>query len=294
MEANIVKISGGLGNQLFQYAFGKYLEVKNNLPSQYYFQTEIEHNNFTKRAKDLMFFFPNINIINDEKYLSEFIFFNKYGLLQRVERKLNQIFPFLNRKFIVQKDAHSKVKTYMKGFYDGYWQHLEYVNTVKKHLLENIKFDDEMLKKNEVILSQINTGESVSIHIRRDDYINIPVNAKIYEVCDLEYYNKAIKLIKEKVNISKFFVFSQDKEWVRQNFVGEEFVFVDGDSAIEDFLLMSACKHNIIANSTFSWWSSYLNKNENKIIISPKKWYKNKNLNKKIKNLTNQKNNINI
>ena len=99
-------------------------------------------------------------------------------------------------------------------------------------------------------------------------------------MCDKQYYEHAMQIIEKRLNSPKYFIFTQDKDWAKENFQGENFEFVEGNSRLEDMLLMSLCKNNIIANSTFSWWSAWLNKNPNKIIIAPLKWYKGK------KNLT--------
>ncbi|WP_294319028.1 alpha-1,2-fucosyltransferase [uncultured Chryseobacterium sp.] len=272
---NIVKIYGGLGNQLFQYAFGKLLEKKLNISVKYDIQTEITSKNLTKRNLDIEKFdiyLPSAS----ENEISNLIFFRK-NILWRAERKLAQKMPSIRANYIVQNNAHEILKDLKNNsYYDGYWQCYKYIDDVKDELLKEVQSHANFLISYESLISQMKSCSSVSIHIRRDDYINIKVNNKLFEICEFDYYKKAIDLLKMKFKNIQFFIFTQDKEWARQNFVGENFHFVEGNSAIDDMLLMSYCKHNIIANSTFSWWGAWLNKNSEKIVIAPKKWYKGK------------------
>jgi hypothetical protein len=112
-----------------------------------------------------------------------------------------------------------------------------------------------------------------SIHIRRGDY----VKNNVHDVCDIAYYNRAISYIQSNAQVEKFLIFSDDIEWCKNTFTGN-YVFVEGNLDIEDLFLMSSCTHNIIANSSFSWWGSWLNTNQNKIIIAPDKWFGTPNL----------------
>ena len=117
--------------------------------------------------------------------------------------------------------------------------------------------------------------ESVGIHVRRGDYLNIPLYSGI---CDLPYYTRAIEYIKSKSKNPKFYIFSNDMEWCKINLPVENAVFVEANTGINsifDMILLSSCKYNIIANSSFSWWGAWLNKNK-KAVIAPTKWYNNK------------------
>jgi hypothetical protein len=124
-------------------------------------------------------------------------------------------------------------------------------------------------------IKKIENNNSVSIHVRRGDFFKNKKRIQRYgNICTNSYYKKAINIIKHKINDPIFLVFSDDIDWAKQNFTGSNFIFVDwnkGKSSYRDMHLMSLCKHNIIANSTFSWWGSWLNNNENKVVISPSK-----------------------
>lgn len=113
-----------------------------------------------------------------------------------------------------------------------------------------------------------NNKDCASIHVRRGDYVTLPNH---HPVLTMDYYNKAIQLIEP--NATKFLVFSDDIKWCKENFIGNKFEFVEGNAPEVDLILQAKCSHNIIANSSFSWWGAYLNENPNKIVIAPKKWF---------------------
>jgi hypothetical protein len=272
---NIVNIIGGLGNQLFQYAFGKYLEKEMKYDVKFDVHTNRVGENFTSRDLDI----SKLNVqfaIASQADIKNFKFWDK-GVLWRIERKVAQKNFLFSKRYIVQENAHSILKnTPDNVYYDGYWQSYEYVDSVRETLLNEIKVSEIFYENYRSLLNEFESFDSVAIHIRRGDYINIKVNAKLFEVCDMDYYDKAIKLIKSTLPNAKFYIFTQDLEWAKENFSLDKFKIVEGNSAIDDMMLMSFCKHNIIANSTFSWWSAWLNRNPNKLIISPLKWYKGK------------------
>lgn len=279
----IVKIAGGLGNQLFQYAFGKYLEMIFKYDVKYDVQIDLNTKNFTKRELDIEKLRIDLKLASPDE-IKKYIFF-KNNVFWRLERKFSQLFPFFNKRYIVQDTAHTIINNIFDNcYYDGYWQCYNYVDDVRDALLKEIKISENFYSKYSKMLTDFENFDSVAIHIRRGDYINIKVNAKLFEVCNMSYYNLAIKSIKDRFPNSVFYIFTQDTEWAKENFIGEEFHFVEGNSAIDDMLLMSFCKHNIIANSTFSWWGAWLNKNPQKIVIAPKNWY-NGDLNETTKDL---------
>jgi hypothetical protein len=123
---------------------------------------------------------------------------------------------------------------------------------------------------------QIENVESVSIHIRRGDYVSNPVVNQIHGTCPLDYYYKAIDTITRKIENPHFFIFTDDPVWVQENFkipYTATIVRRDDQKDYEDLILMSSCKNHIIANSSFSWWGAWLNPRKDKLVISPAKWY---------------------
>lgn len=143
----------------------------------------------------------------------------------------------------------------------GYFQSEKYFKHNKKNILD--LFDLDKCSYDTDILD----GDTVSLHIRRGDYLGVQDH---HPVCSLDYYKDALSEFKD--NDYKFIVFSDDTDWCKQNFK-EDFLFVENKEPQEDLWLMSKCNHNIIANSSFSWWGAWLNQNKSKKVIAPKKWF---------------------
>jgi len=162
---------------------------------------------------------------------------------------------------------------------DGFWQNAKYFKNIEKEIREEFTLRKPLDEKFANISRQIENIPSVSIHIRRGDYVNDPKTKAVHNVCDLDYYNKAIDIIKTNVNNPTFFVFSDDIDWVSKNLeINSPTFWVSNlkSKDYEELILMSKCKHNIIANSSFSWWGAWLNQNPDKIVIAPKQWLINK------------------
>ena len=265
----IVKISGGLGNQLFQYAFGVYIANTLNVVVKYDIQTKLSIRDFTVRNFGLESL--ELDIATQEEINKNRIF--SVGFLSRIERKLVLLFPLSNRNYLIERGIHKFMDyCYLNDncYYDGYWQCLQYASLINKNSLFNTLF----FNPNESIINQIQNLESISIHIRRGDYISIKKNKEIYHICEIDYYTSAIDYISSKCIRPMFFIFSDDIEWAKKNFSSANYMFVNGNEPLMDLYLMSLCKHNIIANSTFSWWAAWFNTYSNKIVTAPAKWYK--------------------
>lgn len=269
----IVKISGGLGNQLFQYAFGQYLANKLSTDVLYDIQTNLRINNFTPRTLALLNFNLKLNKAT-EKDIRKMRYFSKNGL-QRMERKLVQLYPFLNTKYKVEKNSHSEFIQDVKDncYYDGYWQSYKYLTDNKILKITKITIEENVRSRKKDIISRIQKSESISIHIRRGDYLTVKNNTNIFATCNLDYYFNAINYINQYVDNPVFYIFSDDINWAKENFNGIEYIFMENNEPYEDMYLMSLCKHQITANSTFSWWGAWLNNNNEKIVITPKQWY---------------------
>lgn len=269
---NIIKIHGGLGNQLFQYSFGLYLQKKLGTHVKFDLNLDLKNKNFTSRSLDIEKLGIYLPLASDKEILHNKRFYKK---IWRVERKLINLFPALNRSYVVRNSPHIDFPIQQNTYYDGYFQRWEYVKEILEILYQNISISDVILKENSSIIQDIENQDITAIHIRRDDYLNIPVNAKIFQVCGMDYYNLAINTITRKTNSQKFLIFTQDKIWAREHFKDERFIIFNGKSAIEDFIIMMRCKNQIIANSTFSWWAAVLNLNFLKTVVYPRNWYKN-------------------
>ena len=165
-------------------------------------------------------------------------------------------------------------------YYDGYWQNEGNFRDIRNLVLTAFTFPEFLDEKNKMLACKLKAYNSVSCHIRRGDYLKIPTMC----VCTPEYYVQAIDKMNKLVNPNLYCVFSDDINWCKnhlsQLWEGKKVVYVDwnkGKESFRDMQLMSLCKHNIIANSSFSWWGAWLNQNEKKIVIAPEKWM-NKNL----------------
>lgn len=277
----IVKLSGGLGNQLFQYAFGRYLSLKHNTELKLDVQLDINVSNFTPRMLGLSKYKIDLNLATTEEIKKHKIF--NEGYLSRFERKMIQLFPFINKNIVLEKSFIILNKELLLDdcYYEGYWQSEYYFESIKDVIKQDFQLNFDLDEANKVIADEIYKSTSISLHIRRGDYISVNSNSKIYSECSLEYYQDAINFFKLKFENSVFYIFSDDIDWAKENFKGDIFKIIDlnQDNPHADMFLMSICNHNIIANSSFSWWGAWLNGNADKIVISPKDWYRDSTVN---------------
>jgi hypothetical protein len=266
----IIKTSGGLGNQMFQYAFYMFFktfqsEVK--LDKSSYDKSNI-HNGFELdkvfKTHDIDFaeIKDFINLLDNNKCINSKIRRKIIGLKKTHYKEFNLSY----NKNIQKKFKHINYNIY----FDGYWQSEKYFSSIKEEIRKEFVFQELDDEKNLSILNKIKNSISISIHIRRGDYLN----NKLYKnICTLEYYKRAIEIVEKNVHNPTFFIFSNDIEWCKENFnqlQKKEFINWNiGKDSFKDMQLMSLCSHNIIANSTFSWWGAWLNTNPSKIVISP-------------------------
>ena len=269
-----VRIRGGLGNQLFQYSAARSLADRLNvnlgLDTREYnagspFEMGLKH--FNIRAE----FNPKGLIKHRKNGFSKYILDIALGNHKNVYKENNLSF---NNLF------HSLPnKTYLKG----YWQSEKYFENNQKNIFKDLQLIAPQSKKNIKTLENISKTNSVSLHIRRGDYVtNSAYNMK-HGTCSLDYYKKSVDYLSKSLNKNfTIFAFSDDPEWVFKNLkLPIDIQFIDHNSSkknYEDLRLMSQCNHNIIANSSFSWWGAWLNKSPKRTIISPKKWYADKNI----------------
>lgn len=271
----IIKITGGLGNQLFQFALG--LAIEETLGFQVKYDLSA-YKIVGSRKFDLDKFVGNLKIANSEEIE------RNNNVLQKIKFQIFQWvgFPFglKGLKYYLERNFQYDANVFDLAndvYLSGYWQSERYFVNHRVKLLERIKISDSHSPENMKYLKQIRSSNSVSIHVRRGDYVSNSKANSIYATCDLGYYEKAIQHLSAQFEDLTFFVFSDDMEWVTTHFSKfERMIFVNvnlGDTAFEDLKLMSNCKRNIIANSTFSWWAAWLNQHEGKVVIAPKSWY---------------------
>lgn len=273
----IVKLMGGLGNQMFQYAFGKAMssKLKTNLYLDRSFldSQNVTKHGFTPRNFELSIFNLSANIAN--KKIVEL--FYKRSVINALKRKLSLPYRKNYAEKIFAFDLNASIQK-LPVYFSGFWQTEQYFESIAETIRKDFQFNVAMDSQTEVIAREIVNCNSVSIHFRRGDYLTSIVTREIHGICSLDYYLSAKQVIDEKVNPDKYFIFSDDIEWVKQNFQAplDKSVFVNHNTGInswQDMYLMSLCKHNIVANSSFSWWGAWLNANQNKQVVAPEPWF---------------------
>jgi hypothetical protein len=264
----IVKLQGGLGNQMFQYAAGKALSVKHNIPLflDHSFLERNHHsfNGFTARLYGLDVF----NICGTR--------FSAAVVDQYFESGVDKA-VYAYTELPVSYDAEFRA---LKPpiYISGNWQSPKYFKPIEDALRNEFSFKaHELIGKQESLINKILNSNSIALHVRRGDYIHSNGGTKIYSTCNETYYKKAMDLINKSVANTIFFVFSDDIKWAEANLKSDnaQVYFIQKNLGADwlDMYLMSICKHNIIANSTFSWWAAWLNPNKNKMVIAPLNWF---------------------
>ena len=267
-----IKLTGGLGNQMFQFATGFAIAKKNNV------RLSLDLHYINRRQ-----LFNGFELEKVFNIYSKVSFLNKALSFQSINFK--EILNKIDVTFYNFKEPHfhytSKILNIPKhSFLDGYWQSELYFKDYSKEIKKIFNFSDKLDEQNELISNDINQSNSISIHIRRGDFLlkqndNHYMNLK-------EYYLKAIIESSKFFKNPKYFIFTDDPSWVTDNFVLDHSYFIvavnQGAKSFYDMHLMSLCKSNIIANSSFSWWGAWLNSRKDKIIYAPKNWFKDKSI----------------
>lgn len=275
----IIKVMGGLGNQLQQYALYKKLESLGRevrLDVSWYRNQEIQECVLAKRALELDYFeklsYREASAEEIRSVLGR-LWEEKESAVAKLKRKIN---PSSSPYFMEHDMYHEKVFDFTNKYMVGYWACEKYYADILKKLRETIRFPESNSEHNRIrnkeIIQRMNETDSVSVHIRRGDYLE-PQNRDMFGgICTDAYYETAIAIIKERYPRAKFFIFSDDTAYVREKYQGDEYEIIDwnrGTESFYDMMLMSHCKHNICANSTFSFWGARLNDNRTKIEIRP-------------------------
>lgn len=262
----IVKLWGGIGNQLFQYVFGQYLNYK--------YGQEVRYDDNSYRITDKLRKRELDGLDIDIKYDNKCSFTKYSGIKGRLLRYFYQLNPKHHYVGLDEKlpDAFKIDHEYLL---QSYWQDYKYFEgLISKN--PGFKLASKVFPKELVYLRQLisSTTNSVSVHIRRGDYFK-PKFVNIYGICTEDYFEKAITVIEEKVTNPSYYVFSDDLDWVKEHLHFNENTIFIPNYDISQFAyieLMSLCKHHIISNSSFSWWGSVLNEQIDSIVISPSKW----------------------
>lgn len=268
----IVKLSGGLGNQLFQYATGRALAIRKK--TGLCFDTSNygrEEAGVIRRGIALQHFQVEGTIATPHQ-LRKLL---QPSLLSKLARKIFALPSVYYRERFFHFDPEV-LETGTTVLLDGYWQSEKYFKAIAPVVRKDLRVISPLSAETRAMADRIANTRSVSLHVRRGDYVNDPKTLSYHGVCEPGYYTKAIAALKERVGEMEIFVFSDDMDWAKENISTEfpmTFVNHPGRQDYEDLYLMSLCRHNIIANSSFSWWGAWLNINPGKAVVAPARWF---------------------
>lgn len=276
----IVRLTGGLGNQLFQYAAGFRLAQANQTQlkldlSSYKVNPERAYALTPFRIQGLIASQQEINLFGGrERIRSLKLWLHRKHLYLPAWHWLRQTSPRIMPEVLA---ARGKV------YLDGVWQNQKYFEDVMPALQAELAFREAPTGQNQALAEKINAVNAASIHIRRGDYVNNPRTKSIHSVCTLDYYENALAALAKTMPDIHLFIFSDDPAWAREN-LSYPFptTIVDHnppEQAHEDLRLMSLCRHHIIANSSFSWWGAWLNAYPQKQVYAPSRWFNTSNYN---------------
>ncbi|MDD5056763.1 MAG: alpha-1,2-fucosyltransferase [Sideroxydans sp.] len=274
----ISHILGGIGNQMFQYAAGRALSHSNG---QRFLLDLSDFSNYRLHHGFELSRVFNVNAeIASPATLHEMLGWRANRWSKRMLRR-PQLAWFRGKRFKVEPHFnywHDFNKLKDDCYLYGYWQSEQYFNQYESLIRQDFTFREQLGGRNAELALEMANTQSVSLHVRRGDYVSNPKNRNVLEVCSLDYYRKAIAYVAERVERLVFYVFSDDMAWVKQNLpVGFPCVYVEHNRQQEsyrDMQLMSLCRHHVIANSSFSWWGAWLNANPDKLVIAPQSWFR--------------------
>lgn len=276
----LVAATGGLGNQMFDYAF--MLRLSKEHPAMLFHP----YGDKSKRYGHAGFQLEGVFHLRPEDLQLHWRT-ELFGFYWHVVR----LFPKKTRPLLLRMVGVHEVKVsenfvfypevlqsiHKNELFMGTWQSQRYFEDAKDEVRKAFTFKKELLNDpTRQLCDAIEVCNAVSLHVRRDDYLSTTYAQGFGGICTKSYYQNAIAYMKSNTYNPKLFVFSDDIDWCRENLDIGDATFVDcnhGDESWQDMYLMSRCKHNIIANSTFSWWGAWLNSNPEKIVVAPDKWW---------------------
>jgi len=266
----IIQLNGGLGNQMFQYAFGRALALKRHAPLFLDLRAfkndplrDYALNTFNLQAREA-----------DEKLLVRY----KPSLVQKIWAKL-KLPGSLNSQIYAEKEFCFDPKIALNNkaqYFIGYWQTEKYFAGQETEIRRDFEIKPEYLVGVQDFLKAMQNTDSISLHIRRGDYVSNSHTNTFHGVCSMDYYQKALNLALEGTTNPHLYIFTDDPEWARKETtwpVPTVIVSGQGLTDIQEFYLMTQVKKNIIANSSFSWWAAWLNSKAQ--VFCPAKWFGN-------------------
>ncbi len=266
----VVRMLGGLANRMFQYSLHEYMKTLGY---------EVWVDNYYKPTKwkmeeiDWNRIFPNAHLCMPSKS-KIFIYGGGYDIISKVRRKLGLTYHLYNSPSVFHIPTKGEIEK--NSYFSGVFQNAKMVAQIEKEMKQKFMFLPFEDYQNIKISKQMSSCNSVAVHVRKGkDYLN---NSGLGCACNMDYYDKAFEYIKNNVENPVFFVFTDNPIWVKEHFLALDYTLINHNPSIGwgnhfDMQLMSCAKHNIIANSTYSWWGAFLNANSNKIVIAPQQWF---------------------
>lgn len=273
-----IQIKAGLGNQMFQYAFGRALSIEQNRP----LALDISwYENHAKRDTPRQFFLDKYNIVAKIAETSE---------LEKFNTPLRKLYRKIVRRMIYKKDnvfRPAELKS-QASYFEGHWSNEKYFKPHRDTIRKDLSLKNPLSLASSSVIARMdelrgNGTEIISVHVRRGDCVTNVHAASYQGTVDTSYYDKSHQYFAQKIAPEKiaYFVFSDDIEWAKKNvLIDMKTTYVSRPASetqipeYEELHLMSLCDHHIIANSTFSWWGAWLDPKPNKIVIAPKQWLK--------------------
>ncbi len=274
----VVRLIGGLGNQMFQYAAAKSLAHHHNteLFLDLTFLSKSPEGAYTKRKFEL-------NEFNIDAKIADNDILQKFDLdAGKLITKIKSTVPNLFKTLVYNEYGYDFNSLFFKlpqnTYLNGYWQNQSYFLSQQADLIKDFELKNKPGLDYQYFLDQITTAHSVAIHVRRGDYATLESANKFHGLLTLDYYKGAMKYLEARHHNLTYFIFSDDLNWCKLNF---DFVsdanYIESNkmdlTPHEELLLISKCKHAIIANSSFSWWGAWLNSHSNKLVIAPNQWF---------------------
>lgn len=273
----IVRLEGGLGNSMFQYALGRSISIKNRTDLKF----DIESYK-TNPLADCSFWLESftIDISTHLATSAEITRFKKFETRLGKKWVLRNWLYADKTKYVKEKYYHfdPQILKLQGGdlYLHGWWQSEKYFSDIRHILLRDFTLRSPLSDQNEQVAEKIRSTNSIGIHIRRQDYVANPKTRNFHGELSKEYYDEALAFVTAKVENPMLFVFSDDIPWAREHMrFPHDTIYVGwntGGTGAEDLFLLSLCKHAITGNSSFSWWGAWLNQNPKKIVVAPEKW----------------------
>lgn len=271
----VTKLMGGLGNQLFQYAAARALSLKYN--TNCFIDTSFldadPKNAYTKRNYELDYF--NISATKcPTDVLNKIAKQTSDAFIDKLTRK----FGFQKEVTIYNENGHQFNSEFNKLpndlYLNGFWQSEQYFKKFEEQIRKELTIKEEFLKGTESYTQLIQEQNTVSLHVRRGDYVNLKSANDFHGMCSISYYKKALEYINTLHSNLQVFIFSDDLDWCKTNLsIANKHTYVETQSDIQDLYLMQQCHQHIIANSSFSWWGAWLNNKQSKTVIAPNQWF---------------------